>query len=174
MAFFLIGYLSGGNLALATALNLILAKDSHSCRMDSGTMCSSLCSLVLFYPVTKAWADGSSSWKNYAEGYGLDAQLMEAFNAAYIGTGDARQPLVSPGVADDELLKQLPPTLIVNAEQDILLSQGKELAARLSGLGVAVSHTVLPHTVHLFITVPGQPAAFGESVRLAADFLTLE
>lgn len=73
------------------------------------------CSLVLFYPVTKAWADGSSSWKNYAEGYGLDAQLMEAFNAAYIGTGDARQPLVSPGVADDELLKQLPPTLIVNA-----------------------------------------------------------
>lgn len=44
---------SGGNLALATALNLILAKDSHSCRMDSGTMCSSLCSLVLFYPVTK-------------------------------------------------------------------------------------------------------------------------
>lgn len=165
---------SGGNLALATALNLILAKDSHSCRMDSGTMCSSLCSLVLFYPVTKAWADGSSSWKNYAEGYGLDAQLMEAFNAAYIGTGDARYPLVSPGVADDELLKQLPPTLIVNAERDILLCQGKELAARLSGLGVAVSHTVLPHTVHLFITVPGQPAAFGESVRLAADFLTLE
>lgn len=165
---------SGGNLALATALNLILAKDSHSCRMDSGTMCSSLCSLVLFYPVTKAWADGSSSWKNYAEGYGLDAQLMEAFNAAYIGTGDARQPLVSPGVADDELLKQLPPTLIVNAERDILLCQGKELAARLSGLGVAVSHTVLPHTVHLFITVPGQPTAFGESVRLAADFLTLE
>ena len=127
---------SGRNLALATALNLILAKDSHSCRMDSGTMCSSLCSLVLFYPVTKAWADGSSSWKNYAEGYGLDAQLMEAFNAAYIGTGDARQPLVSPGVA--------------------------------------LSHTVLPHTVHLFITVPGQPTAFGESVRLAADFLTLE
>ena len=165
---------SGGNLALATALNLILAKDSHSCRMDSGTKCSSLCSLVLFYPVTKAWADGSSSWKNYAEGYGLDAQLMEAFNAAYIGTGDARQPLVSPGVADDELLKQIPPTLIVNAERDILLCQGKELAARLSGLGVAVSHTVLPHTVHLFITVPGQPAAFGESVRLAADFLTLE
>ena len=142
--------------------------------MDSGTMCSSLCSLVLFYPVTKVWADGSFSWKNYAEGYGLDAQLMEAFNAAYIGTGDARQPLVSPGVADDELLKQLPPTLIVNAERDILLSQGKELAARLSGLGVAVSHTVLPHTVHLFITVPGQSAAFGESVRLAADFLTLE
>lgn len=105
--------------------------------MDSGTMCSSLCSLVLFYPVTKAWADGSSSWKNYAEGYGLDAQLMEAFNAAYIGTGDARQPLVSPGVADDELLKQLPPTLIVNAERDILLCQGKELATRLSGLGVA-------------------------------------
>ena len=99
---------------------------------------------------------------------------MEAFNAAYIGTGDARQPLVSPGVADDELLKQLPPTLIVNAERDRLVCQGKELAARLSGLGVAVSHTVLPHTVHLFITVPGQPTAFGESVRLAADFLTLE
>ena len=124
--------------------------------------------------MTKVWADGSFSWKNYAEGYGLDAQLMEAFNAAYIGTGDARQPLVSPGVADDELLKQLPPTLIVNAERDILLSQGKELSTRLSGLGVAVSHTVLPHTVHLFITVPGQSAAFGESVRLAADFLTLE
>ena len=51
---------------------------------------------------------------------------------------------------------------------------GEGIGGQTFRLGVAVSHTVLPHTVHLFISVPGQPTAFGESVRLAADFLTLE
>lgn len=159
---------AGGNLALATALNLIFAKQMIA---GQGEELPSIHSLVLFYPVTKAWADSSDSWQTYATGYGLDAELMEAFNKAYIGANDARLPLISPGVAADEHLKQLPRTLIVNAAHDILLSQGTELAQQLDTLGVEVQHTVLPNTVHLFITVQGQPAAFQEAVRMTAEFL---
>lgn len=46
---------SGGNLALATALT-----DRLRGRVES---------LVLFYPVTKAFADGSDSWRKFGEGY---------------------------------------------------------------------------------------------------------
>lgn len=159
---------AGGNLALATALNLVFAKQIIAGR---GEELPSINSLVLFYPVTKALADGSDSWQAYATGYGLDAGLMEAFNKAYIGVNDARLPLISPGLAADEHLKQLPRTLIVNATYDILLSQGTEMAQRLDTLGVEVQHMVLPNTVHLFITVQGQPTAFHESVRMTAEFL---
>lgn len=65
----------GRNLALAVAL-------SDECR-------GALESLVLFYPVTKAFADGSESWRKYGSGYGLDADLMEAFNRAYLGGTDS-------------------------------------------------------------------------------------
>ena len=50
---------SGGNLALATAL--------------SETCCGKIESLLLFYPVTKAFDDGSESWQQYSKGFGLDA-----------------------------------------------------------------------------------------------------
>lgn len=160
---------AGGNLALAAALNILLAKQLTAGESDK---LPSVHSLILFYPVTKAWADGSSSWQTYATGHGLDAELMEAFNEAYVGANDVRLPLISPGMAADKHLMQLPRTLIVNAEHDILLSQGVELAQRLDALGVEVCHDVLPDTVHLFITVKGQSAAFKESVRKAAEFLS--
>lgn len=164
---------AGGNLALSVALNLMLARKivAGQVRKEAEDDIPRLHSLVLFYPVTKAWADGSQTWQEYGEGYGLDAGLMDAFNEAYVGSADARLPLVSPGEASDEWLGQLPPTLIVNAAHDILLGQGMELAGRLSQAGISVCHSVLPGTVHLFITVPGQPTAFNRSVELAADFL---
>lgn len=59
---------AGGNLAAATAL-----KCGHL----------PIRSLILFYPVTKAYADDSESWNKYGHGYGLDADLMTEFNKAY-------------------------------------------------------------------------------------------
>lgn len=151
---------AGGNLALAVALR----------GMADCTACPPVRSLVLFYPVTKAWADGSDTWQTYASGYGLDASLMEAFNEAYTLGTDAVQPLVSPAQAADEWLARLPEVLIVNAGRDILCRQGAELAGRLAALGVGVRRVELPGAVHLFITVPGQPTAFDAAVRLTASF----
>ncbi len=146
---------SGGNLAIATAMSF-----------PEGTFSS----LVAFYPVTRAYADGSESWREYGDGFGLDSPLMEAFNDAY--TSDIHNPLVSPLEADSETLSKLPPTLLVAAERDILRCQGADFTDKLIKAGVPVKYIVLPGTVHLFITVDGQPSAFCRAVRLSSDFLT--
>ena len=157
---------SGGNLALTATLRLLRENKSlpHS--------------LVLYYPVVSAWNDESDSWTNYSKGYALDGEIMEAFNAAYCeGVNksiheDARtNALISPSVATDEELSRLPKILLTAAERDILHDQGQVFAERLQSLGVNLHRKVLPGTVHLFITVPGQEKAFREAVRIAEHFL---
>ena len=75
---------SGGNLAIATAL-------SDDCR-------GKIESLLLFYPVTKAFDDGSESWQQFGKGFGLDAEIMEAFNRAYTLHADAHSTDISVGL----------------------------------------------------------------------------
>lgn len=145
---------SGGNLAIATAL-------SHPKATFN--------SLILFYPVTKAYPDNSSSWKEFGKGCGLDSDLMEMFNHAY--TADIHNPLVSPAEASDSALLELPPTLMISAERDILKDQGTEFMKRIKSLGIQSEHHIVPGTVHLFITVPGQTSAFEYSVARASDFI---
>ncbi len=146
---------SGGNLAIATAL-------SFPDNAFNG--------LAVFYPVIKAYADNSSSWQKYGSGFGLDSELMEAFNGAY--TSDIYNPMVSPAMASDNDLRKLSPILIIAAERDILKDQGQEFATRLRLLGNDVRYDMLPNTVHLFITVPGQTAAFDYAVSAASGFIS--
>lgn len=155
---------SGGNLALAAALSLTDAGDAAPA------------SLILFYPVADAndTARSGGSWSDFGCGYGLDASLMEEFSRAYFN--GARAPETkpwrhSPLAAPDSLLAGLPRTLIFAAGRDILLDQGDALAKRMKKAGAEVTRTVLPGAVHLFITVEGQPSAFGTAVGAAADFL---
>lgn len=152
---------AGGNLALALAL----------AKGENGADSQPIRSLVLFYPVVYAGNDGSDSWRTFGEGYGLDSSLMDAFNSAYIGGVGVEDPLISPIFATDESLRTLPPVLMVNAERDILLDQCNRMAARMKAAGCSLRREILPSTVHLFITVPGQPTAFRTAVTLSADFL---
>lgn len=146
---------SGGNLAIAVALSF--PENTFN-------------SLITFYPVTKAYADYSESWKQFGKGFGLDSELMNAFNDAY--TSDSRHPLVSPAEAADSVLTRLPPTLLVAAERDILRCQGADFAERLALLGVELKYVLIPGAVHLFITVAGQPTAFCRSVKESSEFIS--
>lgn len=152
---------SGGNLALATCLYL----------QDDSSFNHTIKSLLLFYPVVKAYNDKSDSWKKYSRGYALDSRLMEAFNKAYIAEGDCHDPVVSPADATDDQLRKLPPMLIISAERDILCDQGKEFTSRVKNLGNNVERIEFPGAVHLFITVKGQPTAFNKAVALSGKFL---
>lgn len=145
---------SGGNLALATAL-------SETCR-------GKIESLLLFYPVTKAFDDGSESWKQYGKGFGLDAEIMEAFNRAYTINADNRCSAISVGLCSDEELNMLPRTLLIAAERDILRDQGLNLAERMCG---KIQRIEYKGAVHLFITVPGQDTAFDRAVKDAIGFI---
>lgn len=151
---------AGGNLALSVALGRV---------MEGGKR--PLESLILFYPVVKVWNDGSQSWRDYGEGFGLDGGLMDAFNEAYLAGRDPHDPLISPFCASGHLLSQLPPVLMVSADCDILRDQSVDMCLKLSEAGVDVAHRILPGTTHLFITVAGQSAAFDEAVGLAAGFV---
>lgn len=81
---------AGGNLALATAMSA-----------------KGVWRVVAIYPVVKLWADDSASWRQYAKGYGDDAELLGAFCEAY-ANGQESNPLVSVGLASDGELRALP------------------------------------------------------------------
>ena len=145
---------SGGNLALAASLR-------HPGEFHS---------LVLFYPVTRAWNDKSESWQKYPHAL-FGGEVMEAFSDAYVGKHDPRDPFISPDCASDEALRALPPMLLAAADRDILRDQGAAFAERVAKAGGICRYVRFPGSVHLFITVPGQPSAFRDAVKLAADFL---
>lgn len=159
---------SGGNLAIAAAM-IQNAGDEDK---------KTIKSIVLFYPVTKAYNDKSASWKKYSKGYGLDGRLMEAFIDAYQKDeaneykGIDPAMLKSPGDASDELLRGLPPVLLIAAERDILNDQGSDFINRLNELNLNAERITFPGTTHLFITVDGQPAALKKSVAIAKYFLS--
>ncbi|MGN0886930.1 MAG: alpha/beta hydrolase [Candidatus Spyradenecus sp.] len=151
---FAAGDSSGGNLALA--LNRRAPLDA----------------LLLYYPVVDATADGSPSWQRYGQGYGLDAGLMEAFNEAYAPEAERRtNPEISPGRCPID--RRLPPTLLIAAECDILTDQGRAFFTAHRAIASPIAYTLIPGSVHLFITVPGQPQARETALARSADFIDL-
>lgn len=153
---------AGGNLALASAFYLL----------DKGEG-KDIASLLLFYPVMKAFTERTPSWRKYSRGYGIDRRLMDAFFEAYLSEGlDTSGHLLSPGLAEDSLLRQLPPILIVRAERDIFFDQSTQFSDRLKKLGKKIDLVTFPGAVHSFATVEGQPTAFALGVKLFTDFLT--
>lgn len=145
---------AGGNLAIAASLS-----DSCAGKIES---------IVLFYPVTKAYADSTQSWRSYGSGYGLDAELMCEFNRAYLGDTDALDSRISVGDCDAAILRKLPRTLLIAAGCDILCDQGEEFSRK---VGKPIVRVEFPYATHLFITVPGQDRAFAKAVDFATDFL---
>lgn len=147
---------SGGNLAIATALE---------------EECSGMVeSLLLFYPVTKAYDDNSESWQSFGKGYGLDAEIMDAFNSAYTVNADPENLRISVGLCDAKKLGNLPRTLLIAAGRDILRDQGIEFAERVGS--DRLTRVEFSEAVHLFITVPGQNKAFSTAVNMSTDFIT--
>ena len=144
---------AGGNLALATALST-----------------KGVSRVVPIYPVTRLYTRVTPSWTDYAQGYGDDAELLEAFCEAY-ARGEEHNPLVSVELAADDALRSLPPMCLISAGHDILFDQTTQLAQRLQRLGHRLTYHVFPTATHLFITVPGQSTAFAEAVSVVARFL---
>ena len=147
---------SGGNLALTAAL--ALQKEGLKPAL-----------LLPYYPVTEARADGTTSWREFDMGFGMDGAFMEACNAAYLQGRGWTDPLISPMCATDEALRKLPPVHILGADHDVLRDQGKAFANRLKSLGCPVRYELPRGSTHLYITVPGQPSAFRRAVQFAVE-----
>jgi acetyl esterase len=131
----IVGDSAGGNLAAATALH---ARDWEI----------ALCSQILIYPVT-ALADETGSYGRNAAGFGLTAEAMRWFRAAYLAGADPEDWRASPLRAPR--LDGVAPALVLTAGFDPLADEGDAYAIRLAGDGVPVRHLRYPGQIHNFV-----------------------
>ena len=108
---------------------------------------------LLIYPVTDARCT-SASYDEFLDGPGLTRAGMEWFIGHYLsGGGSADDPRVSPLLAGDQALANVPPGLIITAELDPLRDEGEAYAARLNAAGVATSLIRYGGMYHGFMSV---------------------
>jgi acetyl esterase len=114
---------AGGHLAAGLALRM---RDERGPRIALQ---------LLIYPVTDNIFE-TTSYSEFAEGYGLTRANMQWFWECYLRTpADAANPWNVPLKAD---LRGLPPAFVVTAEYDVLRDEGEAYARRLHEAGVPV------------------------------------
>ena len=148
-----VGESAGGNLALNMS---IMARDKKVALPKYQ---------VLVYPI--AGSDTNTpSYQANTETAPLNKGGMEWFFKNYLRTpADAKDPRINLVAAN---LKGLPPTTIISAEYDPLMSEGKTLADRLTAAGVKVNYKLYDGTTHEFFgmaaVVPEAKEAQGVAV----------
>ena len=129
----------GGNLAAATA---ILAKQRGDITFAAQ---------ALLYPVTNANFD-DGSYTQFANGYWLTRDGMQWYWDQYTTDPDERDLITaSPLRASVEELQDLPKTLVINAECDVLRDEGEGYARHLREAGVDVTATRYAGIIHDFM-----------------------
>ena len=132
----IMGFSGGANLAVAVAMRCNSSQEAH---VDA---------LLLHYPIVDLATEPSAK---PPQDDALPDEVCKAFNELYCEDTDPKDPYISPMFAEDELLKVLPPAVIVTAEHDGLAAEGKAFAERLAGLGLKVSFSRTPEVSHGYI-----------------------
>jgi acetyl esterase len=149
---------AGGNLAAVVAQ---LARDRKGPR---------LAAQVLFYPAVDLSRLDTQSYKDFATGYYLTRELIEAFRVRYApNPEDWKSPLVSPILASS--LKDLPPAVVVTEQFDPLRDEGEAYAARLKAEGVPVVQKRYAGILHGFLTLDRLLPQADAAIRLAGTEL---
>lgn len=113
---------------------------------------------LLFYPSAAPVAlvpEERGSYADFAEGPWLTAAAMRYFMDAEFPTGVPDDATAFPGRAALDQLDDLPPALIITAENDVLRDEGEAYARRLMRAGVAVTATRYIGTIHDFVMLNG-------------------
>ena len=126
---------AGGGLTIAT----LLALRDRALPRPAGGVCVS------------PWVDLTNSAPSHASRAAVDPIVMREGLAmmadAYVGTGDRKQPLVSPLYAD---LRDLPPLLVQVGSDEVLLDDAVGLGARARAAGVDVVVEEWPAMIHVW------------------------
>jgi acetyl esterase len=106
---------------------------------------------VLMCPVTDVSRMDTDSYNDFAEGYFLTRQWMEAFRGYYLPDSNAwSDRRASPLLADS--LEGLPPALVITAACDVLRDEGEAYARRLFEAGVPTKQYRCGGVIHGFTT----------------------
>ena len=108
---------------------------------------------LLFYPVTDAEMK-TESYNDFADGPWLTKKAMEWFWDAYEPDKNKRKiSYISTINADLEELQNMPETLIITDENDVLRDEGEAYAKKLDEAGVKVTSVRINGTFHDFIVL---------------------
>jgi acetyl esterase len=125
---------------------------------------------VLFYPVAGSPFEVYESREANAEGYFLERDTMEWFDAKYVQSPvHHRNEYLAPLLAED--LSELPPATLVTAGFDPLRDEGHALAEALAADGVDVRHERYDAMIHGFTSFLGLVDQADDSVRVPAESL---
>ncbi|UOQ69530.1 alpha/beta hydrolase [Hymenobacter volaticus] len=151
------GESAGGNLAVAVAL---LAKER------SFTLPAHILSV---YPIANNDTN-TPSYQQYAMAMPLNKPGMEYFFSNYLRTpADGNDRLIS--LVDVADLRSLPATTIIAAEIDPLQTEGRQLADKLTQVGVANQYMLYPGTTHEFFGTFAVVPPAQQAQQLAANRL---
>ncbi|HEL2968080.1 TPA: alpha/beta hydrolase [Stenotrophomonas maltophilia] len=147
---------AGGNLAAACCLLLRELGLPQPCHQ------------LLLYPALDADMD-SDSYRDYAAGYYLSAELMQRCWQAYLGDLAEPPALASPAHATD--LKGLAPASVLSCEHDPLRDEAEYYARRLQAAGVGCTLERLPGMIHACMHLQAVSTATAVAVQRAGDLL---
>lgn len=147
---------AGGNLAAACCLLLRELGLPQPCHQ------------LLLYPALDASMD-SDSYRDYAAGYYLSAELMQRCWQAYLGDLAEPSALASPAHATD--LEGLAPASVLSCEHDPLRDEAEHYARRLQTAGVGCTQERLPGMIHACIHLQGVATSTGIAVQRAGALL---
>lgn len=125
---------------------------------------------LLLYPALDAAMD-SDSYRSFADGFYLSADLMRRCWQAYLGDHDAAQALASPLQAAD--LSGLPSASVLSCEYDPLRDEAEQYATRLRAAGVNCTQERLSGMIHACIHLHGVAPSTGVAVQRAGALLRL-
>lgn len=109
--------------------------------------------LLLLYPVTSAAMD-TPSYEAFADGPWLTKKAMAWFWDQYLPDKDKRRSKeASPLAATVADLQDLPPVLIITAENDVLRDEGEAFARKLDQAGVKTFAIRCNGTIHDFMVL---------------------
>lgn len=128
---------AGGNLATVM---------THIVKRENGPKISAQ---ALIYPVTNINFT-MDSYEKFGVHFGLDTQGMEWFTGHYLTEDDLSNPLVSPLQAED--FRDLPKTILLAAEADVLFDEGVSYTEKLASAGVEVQHIIMPGLIHSYFS----------------------
>ncbi len=148
----------GGNMATVVAM---MAKERGGPEIAFQVLC---------YPVTDANFE-TGSYREFADGYFLAREGMKWFWDNYLPNKEQRNDRhASPLRASEDELKDMPPTLIVVGEHDVLRDEVEAYAHKLSSAGVPVASTRFLGTMHDFVML--NPITNTPAPRAAIRYVT--
>jgi monoterpene epsilon-lactone hydrolase len=156
----LAGDSAGGALALSTLLSL-----------QAGGRTRPAAAFLM-----SAWTDLTASGESYTTRADADPihqrPMILAIARKYLGDGvDARDPLVSPLMADAARLAALPPLLLQVGDRETVLSDSEQFVQKVRAAGGDAQLQAWPGMIHVFQQFPAELPEAREALGAAGRFL---